>query len=122
MYISSLPSPVLKAQSLQEEVQRLETEYEAQNRQERKHCRLAKARRKLDSAQKREQRAWRDLQKLRRRERRQQTELDKQQEQQLILDERIAYLETDNQNTPNPVDIVPCALMPGLAPALTWPG
>jgi hypothetical protein len=107
-----------EAQSLREEIQRLEAEYQAQNRQEKKHCRLAKARRKLDSAQKREQRAWRDLQKLQRRERRQQTELDKQQEQQLILDERIAYLETDNQNTPNPVDIVPCALMPAsvLAP------
>jgi hypothetical protein len=94
------------AKSLQDEIQRLEAEYQAQNRQEKKHCRLAKARRKLDSAQKREQRAWRDLQKLQRRRRRQQAELDKQQERQIILDERIAYLETDNQNTPNPVDIV----------------
>jgi hypothetical protein len=95
-----------ETQSLQEEIQRLEAEYQAQNRQEKKHCRLAKARRKLDSAQKREQRAWRDLQKLQRRQHRQQAELDKQQEQQIILDERIAYLDTDNQNTPNPVDIV----------------
>jgi hypothetical protein len=95
-----------EAQSLREEIQRLETEYEAQNRQERKHCRLAKARRKLDSAQKREQRAWRDLQKLQRRQLRQQVELDKQQKQWLILDERIEYLDTDNQHTPNPVDIV----------------
>jgi len=94
------------ANSLRDEIQRLEAEYQAQNRQEKKHCRLAKARRKLDSAQKREQRAWRDLQKLQRRRRRQQAELDKQQERQLILDERIAYLGTDNQNTPNPVDIV----------------
>ena len=94
------------AQSLREEIRRLEAEYQAQNRQEKKHCRLAKARRKLDSAQNREQRAWRDLQKLQRRQRRQQAELDKQQEQQIILDERIAYLDTDNQNTPNPVDIV----------------
>jgi len=95
-----------ETQSLQEEIQRLEAEYQAQNRQEKKHCRLAKARRRFDSAQKREQRAWRDLQKLQRREHRQQAELDKQQEQQIILDERIAYLDTDNQNTPNPVDIV----------------
>jgi hypothetical protein len=95
-----------EAQSLGEEIQRLEAEYQAQNRQEKKHSRLAKARRKLDSAQKRQQRAWRDLQKLQRRQRRQQAELDKQQEQQILLDERIAYLDTDNQNTPNPVDIV----------------
>ena len=95
-----------EAKSLRDETQRLEAEYQAQNRQEKKHCRLAKARRKLDSAQKREQRSWRDLQKLQRRRRRQQAELEKEQEQQLILDERIAYLETDNHDTPNPVDIV----------------
>jgi hypothetical protein len=94
------------AQSLRDEIQRLEAEYQAQNRQEKKHCRLAKARRQLDSAQKREQRAWRDLQKLQRRQRRQQAELDKQQDQLLALDEWLFYLETDNQNTPNPVDIV----------------
>jgi len=92
--------------ALREEVPRLEAEYQAQNRQERKHCRLAKARRKLDSARKREQRAWRDLQKLQRRERQQQAKLDKMQGHLLSLDERIAYLETDNQNTPNPVSIV----------------
>ncbi len=92
--------------ALREEVLRLEAEYQAQDRQERKHCRLAKARRKLDSARKREQRAWRDLQKLQRRERQQHAKLDKMQDQLLSLDERIAYLETDNQNTPNPVSIV----------------
>jgi hypothetical protein len=92
--------------ALREEVPRLEAEYQAQNRQERKHCRLAKARHKLDSARKREQRAWRDLQKLQRRERQQQAKLGKMQDQLLSLDERIAYLETDNQNTPNPVSIV----------------
>jgi hypothetical protein len=95
-----------EAKSLREEIQRLEAEYQAQNRQERKHCRLAKARRKLDSARKREQRAWRDLQKLQRRERRQQAKVDKVQDQLLVLDERLAYLETDNRNTPNPVSIV----------------
>jgi hypothetical protein len=95
-----------EAKSLQDEIQRSEAEYQAQNRLEKKHCRLAKARRKLDSAQKRELRAWRDLHKVQRRRRRQQAELDKQQEQQIILDERIAYLETDNHDTPNPVDIV----------------
>jgi hypothetical protein len=95
-----------QAQSLQEEVRRLEAEYQAQNRQEKKYCRLAKARRKLDSTQKREQRAWRDLQKLQRREVGQQAKLNKSQGQLLVLDERLAYLETDNQMTPNPVSIV----------------
>jgi hypothetical protein len=95
-----------EAQSLREEIGSLEAEYQAQNRQERKHCRLAKARRKLDSTLKREQRAWRDLQKLQRGERQQQAELNKQQDQLLALDERLAYLETNNQNTPNPVAIV----------------
>ena len=95
-----------EAQSLREEIGSLEAEYQAQNRQERKHGRLAKARRKLDSTLKREQRAWRDLQKLQRGERQRQAELDKQQDQLLALDERLAYLETDNQNTPNPVAIV----------------
>jgi hypothetical protein len=92
--------------ALKEEVRGLEAEYRAQNRKEKKHCRLAKARHRLDSAQKREDRAWRDLQKLQRRERQQQVELDKLQDRQLALAERLAYLETDNQNTPNPVAIV----------------
>lgn len=95
-----------EAQSLREEIESLEAEYQAQNQQERKHCHLAKARRKLDSAQKREQRAWRDLQKLQRRERQQQAKLDKQRDQLLGLDERLAYLEADNRDTPNPVPIV----------------
>ena len=110
-----------EAQSLREEIQRLEAEYQAQNRQEKKHCRLAKARRKLDSARKREQRASRDLQKLQRRGGQQQTKLDKQQNQLLSLDERLAYLETDNQNTPNPVSIV-LRIDAGFStgPNLTW--
>jgi hypothetical protein len=107
--------------ALKEEIQDLEAEYHAQNRQEKKHCRLAKARHRLDSAQKREDRAWRDLQKLQRRERQQQAELDKQQDQLLALDERLACLETDNQNTPNPVAIV-LRIDAGFStgPNLTW--
>jgi hypothetical protein len=110
-----------EALALREEIQGLEAEYQAQNRQEKKHCRLAKARRKLDSARKREHRAWRDLQKLQRRERQQQAKLDKQQGQLLSLDERLAYLETDNQNTPNPVSIV-LRIDAGFStgPNLTW--
>ena len=95
-----------EGQSLQKEVRKLEAEYQVQNRQEKKHCRLAKARRKLDSAQKREQRAWRDRQKLLRRELEQMAKLNKAQDQLLFLDERLAYLEADNQMAPNPVSIV----------------
>lgn len=95
-----------EVQSLKEEVERLEAEYEVQNRQERKHCRLAKARRRLEAAQGRERRAWGDLPKVQRRARQQQAELDKLQDRLLSLDERLAYLDTDNWNTPNPVPIV----------------
>jgi len=47
-------------QTYQSTVRHLEAAYQAQERQERPHCKLAKARRRLVSAQKREQRAWRD--------------------------------------------------------------
>ncbi|MHC4430680.1 MAG: hypothetical protein ACYTBS_02455 [Planctomycetota bacterium] len=50
----------------QSTVLHLEAAYQAQKRQERPHCKLGKARRKLVSAQKREQRAWRDLRKKQR--------------------------------------------------------
>jgi hypothetical protein len=95
-----------EVQSLGDEVERLEAEYQAQNRQERKHCRLAEARRKLESAQGRERRAWRDLLKVQRRARQRQAEVDKLQDRLLGLDERLAYLDADNRNTPNPVPIV----------------
>ena len=110
-----------EAQALREEIEGLEVEYQAQNRQEKKHCRLAKARRKLNSAQKREQRAWRDLQKRQRRGRQQQAKLGKLQDQLLSLDEWLAYLEADNQATPNPVSIV-LRIDAGFStgPNLTW--
>jgi len=95
-----------EARALDTEVQQLEVEYEAQGRQEKKHCRLTKARRRWTAAQKREERAWRDLQKLQRRQRDQQAKLARLQEQLLALDEWLAHLEADNQETPNPVSIV----------------
>ena len=57
-------------QTFQSTVRHLEAEYQAQERQERPHCKLTKARRRLVSAQKREQRAWRDLRKKQRQGRR----------------------------------------------------
>jgi hypothetical protein len=87
-------------------VRHLEAAYQAQKRQERPHCKLSKARRKLVSAQKREQRAWRDLKKKQRQADKQWHKLSALQEQLLSLDEWLAYLETDNMANPNPVPIV----------------
>jgi hypothetical protein len=84
----------------------LETIYQAQGRPERPHCRLAQARRKLTSAQKREQRAWRDLRKLQRRHDRHQRKMNAWQDKLLSLDEWLDYLEMDNQTNLNPVSIV----------------
>jgi hypothetical protein len=93
-------------QTLQSMVQRLDAEYQAQERQERLHCKLAKARRRLVSTQKREQCAWRDLRKKQRKADEQQCKLSELQEELLSLDEWLAYLETDNMANPNPVPIV----------------
>lgn len=84
----------------------LEAEYQAQGREERLHCKLAKARRKLMSAQKCEKRAWRDLKKLHRKRDKQQHEMNEWQDELLSLDEWLNYLETDNQTNLNPVSIV----------------
>jgi hypothetical protein len=110
-----------EALTLDAEVQQLTVEYEAQGRQEKKHCRLAKTRRRWIAAQKREERAWRDLQKLQRRQREQQAKLTTLQERLLALDEWLAHLETDNQAAPNPVPIV-LRVDAGFStgPNLTW--
>jgi len=92
--------------TLQSTVMHLEAEYQVQERQERPHCKLAKARRKLVSAQKREQRAWRDLRKKQRKTTEQQRKLSELQDELLSLDEWLAYLETDNMANLNPVPIV----------------
>ena len=108
-------------QTFQSTVKHLETEYQAQDRQERPHCKLAKARRRLVSAQKREQRAWRDLRKKQRQVDEQQRKLGELQEELLSLDEWLAYLETDNMSNPNPVSIV-LRIDAGFStgPNLTW--
>jgi hypothetical protein len=95
-----------EARALGAEVQQLEAAYEAQGHQAKKHCRLAKARHRWSAAQKREERAWRDLQKLQRRQREQQARLATLHERLLALDEWLAHLETDNLANPNPVVIV----------------
>jgi hypothetical protein len=108
-------------QTFQSTVRHLEAEYQALERQERPHCKLAKARRRLVSAQKREQRAWRDLRKKQRKADEQQGKLRELQEELLSLDEWLAYLETDNMANPNPVPIV-LRVDAGFStgPNLTW--
>jgi hypothetical protein len=96
----------VEIQALQSTITGLETEYQAQGRQERSHCRLAKARRRLTSAQRREQRAWRDLKKLQRQRDKHQRTVNGLQDELLALDEWLNELETDNQTNLNPVSMV----------------
>jgi hypothetical protein len=84
----------------------LEQAYQAQNRPERPYSKLAKARRKLKTARKHEQRIWHRLQKLYRKQDEQQQEIQALQEELIALDERINYLDVDNRLNPNPVPIV----------------
>jgi len=99
----------------------LEVMYEAQRREERPYSKLAKARRELRSAEKRERRAWRDLKKQHRRRDRQQRNLDELQQDLISLDEWLNHLETDNQTNLNPVRIV-LRIDAGfsIGPNLTW--
>jgi hypothetical protein len=84
----------------------LEVAYQAGGREERPYSGLAKARRQLRSAEKRERRGWRDLQKQQRKRDLQQRELDEMQDGLISLDEWLNHLETDNQTNLNPVSIV----------------
>jgi len=95
--------------------------YQAQGREERPYSRLAKARRELRSAEKREKRVWRDLKKQHRKRDRQQRDLDELQEDLISLDEWLSHLETDNQTNLNPVRIV-LRIDAGfsIGPNLTW--
>jgi hypothetical protein len=91
---------------LQSTITDWEAEYRAQGREEKPHSRLAKARRKLISVEKRERRVWRDLQKRQRQRDRQQWELEGLQNDLFALDEWLNHLETDNQTNLKPVSIV----------------
>jgi len=90
----------------QAEVTRLEVEYRAQDWTERPYSQLAKSRRKLIAAQKREARTWRDLTKLQHQAARLQQQISAPQETLLALDEWLAYLDADNMANPNPVSMV----------------
>ena len=92
--------------TLQDTIVELEAVYRAQERPERPHSYLAKAQRKQIAAQKREQRAWRELKKLQSRRDRHQVKLKRLQDNLISLDERWDELEIDNQTNLNPVSIV----------------
>ncbi len=90
----------------QTEVNRLKNDYQTKGWSERPHSQLAKMRRKLTSAQKRRERAWRDLTKLQQRSERLQQKINQLEETLLALDEWLAYLDADNRANPNPVPII----------------
>lgn len=96
----------VEARFYQQQVAGLEIEYQAQGRQERPHSQLAKRRRELASAQKRETRAWRDLKQVQRKVADQQRQMMAGQDTLLALDECLAHLDADNRANPNPVSIV----------------
>jgi hypothetical protein len=88
------------------EVAELEAAYQAKGWPERPHSQLAKTRGKLEAADKRKDRAWRNLQKLQAKSARLQQHIDQQQETLMAIDEWLAYLEADNMANPNPVTIL----------------
>ena len=96
----------LEAKALQAEVVRLENEYQARGWEEKPHSQLAKTRHTLAAAQKREQRAWRDVKKVQTIRASQENEMRILQEQQTHLDERLVELEADNLANPNPIPFV----------------
>jgi len=87
-------------------VARLEVEYQAKEWIERPHSKLAKMRRKLTAAQKREAGAWRDLTKLHQQETSLHQQISHDQEQLLALAEWLSHLEGDNMSNPNLISIV----------------
>ena len=90
----------------QAEVIRLTAEFAAQGRAERPHSRLAKARRQLDSAQKRQGRVGRALQTNAKRLTKLERDLTDRLAQQAQLAEWLAELETDNATLLNPLTVV----------------
>jgi hypothetical protein len=105
----------------QQQLTELEVIYQAQGRAERPHSQVAKQRGRLSAAQKRESRAWRDLTKWQAQATRLHHKETDTQAQLLVLDEWLAYLETDNRANPNPVSIV-IRIDAGFStgPNLTW--
>lgn len=103
---ADLRSVKQEIKQVQGEVNRLAATYQANHWTERPHSQLAKRRHSLASAQKRESRAWRNLEKGQTQAASWQQRLNQLQEQLLALDEWLAYLEADNSANLNPVTLV----------------
>jgi len=95
-----------EAKALQAEVVTLEDEYRAQGKTEKPHSQLAKARHKLEAAQKREARVWRDMKRVQITRTSQESEAQVLQNQLTQLEAWLAELEADNQANPNPIRFV----------------
>ncbi len=92
--------------SCKEAVEKLEAEYQSQERQVKRYCKLAKARRKLHSAIKRRERCLKKIESEVSRQRRICREIEAPKSEQLALNEWLNTLEADNQSNPNPIKIV----------------
>jgi hypothetical protein len=92
-----------EAQQLQTELNRLAHQQPGPTRP---YSQVAKCQRRLAAAQKRQERAWRDLTKLQAQATDLQQRLSQEQSQLLSLDERLAYLEADNAANSNPTPVV----------------
>ncbi len=105
----------------QQQLSELEAIYQAQGRIERPHSQLAKQRRKLSAAQKRESRSWPKLAQRQTQADRLHQKIIDTQAQLLALDEWLAYLDADNRANLNPVSIV-VRVDAGFStgPNLTW--
>ena len=105
----------------QPQLTELEAIYQAQGRIERPHSQLAKKRRHLSAAQKRERRSWQKLAKGQAQADRLHQKVTDTQAQLLALDEWLAYLDADNRANLNPVSIV-IRVDAGFStgPNLTW--
>ena len=99
----------------------LEADYQAKGWTVRPHSKLTKTRRQLGASQKREGRAWRDLQKIQAKATRLDQQISQQQQSLLTIDEWLAGLEADNMANPNPVAMV-VRIDAGFStgPNLTW--
>ena len=95
-----------EAGTLQAKVVSLECEYQTQAKIEKPNSGLAKARHKLEAAQKREARAWRNVKKVQATWTHQESELQVLPDQLTQLETWLAELDADNQANPNPIRFV----------------
>ncbi len=87
-------------------VEKLEAEYRSQGRQVKRYCKLAKARKKLDSAVKRRERCLKKISTQVHRQIKIRREMEAPKEQQLALNEWLSTLEAENESNPHPIKIV----------------